>query len=253
MERISSSSRVMALAHPVENVDECPQPVDGVSAFAESSELRAVVAEVNRLQRLGNLRTARAIGDYLIRVFFENDASRIHDRRRHPLSFRALAKHPELEVSASYLFIAVAVSEQAGLLPKDVVEVLPFRSQRHLLAVKDPVAKAELAREAVMAGWSSRAMQDRVEERLRKVPAHRRSGRPRIPDFVRALRLMKEAAETAASVDTLFDDVKRFGWCASQMEADGFEAAMATLAKFAENLKETIEGQNAVDIPGDGC
>lgn len=218
-----------------------------------SIDVDEIVAEVNRLQRLGSLRTAREVGEYLIRVFFEGDASRIHDRRSHPASFRTLAKHPALQVSASYLFVAVAVCEQATALPSDVVASLPFRSQRHLLAVKDPEAKTELAREAIAAGWSTNAMHDRVQDTLKKMQLATRSGRPRIPEFVRALRLLRDAAEAAESAGELLEEVKRFGWCASLQEADGCQSAIEKLGNLVSALVTVTEAADAADEPDPGC
>ncbi len=210
-------------------------------ANLEQARVATLVAEVNRLHRQGGIQTARAIGQFLIESCFGGDASRIHDKSRHPNSFRELTKRDELTVSASFLFYAVAVTEQMSRLPSDVADALSFTSQRVLLGVSDTDEKVELARRSLDHGWTSRELQDEVRAAKQENGLSSKAGRPKTPDFVRAFRLLDEAVALLANEDQWPSETHRFKYYESSRVVETGAGRLTTLLEKVERLRSVLQ------------
>jgi hypothetical protein len=212
-----------------------PQPM----MILADPPIGAVVAEVNRLHLQGGLQTARAIGQYLIDTCFGGDAARIHDKARHPHSFRELSQRDDLTVSATFLYYAVAVTEQMALLPADVVDTLSFTSQRALLAVPHVAEKTALARQSLQRGWTTRELQEVVKARAPSSNA----GRPKTPDFVRALRLLDEAVALLGDEAAWPSEFHRFRYYESSQAVDAAAGQVAALTAKIERMRAALGGE----------
>lgn len=158
-----------------------------------------VTEHVNQLYVVKGLETAREIGEYLLRRFFDGDPSKFHERGRKHVSFRKLAEREDLQPSYSFLWNACAVVEQLRLLPVDLREALPFSHHKLLLPVKDEATKVKLAQRAVEKGLSKRALEAEIHKARKRETSKPRSGRRPLPVFVKALTRLAGVVKMATS------------------------------------------------------
>ncbi len=156
-----------------------------------SDVLEALVFEVNHAVRRRGLEMARDVGRLLLDRLFEGSPAVFRaPAGEQRASFRQLASHPSLEISASALHAYVAVSIQLSELPPAVAAELALTKHRYLLPLRDPRVKAELARRCVDEEWSAERLRREVSA-LR--PPGSRPGRPRTPVLVRIVDEVERA------------------------------------------------------------
>ena len=163
--------------------------------------LNEAVAEINRIHTAKGLELARAIGNYVVRVFFKDDLDNFGMREKKHATFRALAQRDDLQVSYATIWYSVAVLDQLRLLPEDIGSALPMAHHKLLLPVKDPKAKVRLAKKAVEKHLTSRDFAKEVKKARAKETEGARAGRPPLPAFVKGLNRLKKAIELATSED----------------------------------------------------
>lgn len=190
------------------------------------------VAKLNHIYAAKGLETARDVGEYIIQTFFGGDPERFHERGKDHMSFRALAQHDDLQVSASFLWHACAVVEQLRLLPEDVGSALPLSHHRLLLSVKDPDEKERLARGAVERRLSKRDLEAEVVALRPAVAPESKPGRKALPPLAKGLTQLKKAVALAGSGDVASLDREKAKALLGELEEQ-----MAALAK----LKATVE------------
>ncbi len=201
---------------------------------------------MNRLYRVGGLQTALAIGRYVIAACFSGDTTRVRDPRRHPNSFRELAAREDLMVTASYLFNAVAVTEQFTLLPAAIAEALPFTHHRRLLVVHDPDAKLELAHLALDRAWSTRELASAIDDQMAQMSVSR-VGRPKMPNFVRAIRLLEAATTLLEDSEDWEADMTRYTFSASAPIVERANMVLAKLSPTIERLNLLVYGNDEAE------
>ena len=167
---------------------------------ADSRLVERAVADLNRLYTQQGLETANLIGEYLLSTFFNGDPAEFQSKGGSHVSFRALARREDLQVSASFLWSCVAVVEQLRLLPEDLARALPLSHHKLLLPVHDEREKLGLARQAAKSGMSRRDLELEIRRRRRALaapsePGKRRPGRPPHPPLVRALGQVQRALD----------------------------------------------------------
>lgn len=140
----------------------------------------------------------------MIDRFFGGDIEAFDSGKSKSASFRALAKHPDLRFSATYLWTAVAVVGQLREFPENLGRRLPLSHHRLLLPIDDVAKKVALARRAVEAGLSK----SELAIEIRQLCGYRakRQPKPRAdPTVLEALTDLVDASErfvlTATSVD----------------------------------------------------
>ena len=74
-------------------------------------EIEIVVAQIKRLARTASLEFALRVGGVIIHHFYDGDASAWRSRGAKTSSFRRLARHPDLPLSAGALYRCVALFE----------------------------------------------------------------------------------------------------------------------------------------------
>ncbi len=74
-------------------------------------EIDIVVAQLKRLTRTANLEFALRVGAVIIHHFYHGDAEAWRSRGPKTASFRRLSQHPELPLSAGFLYRCVALFE----------------------------------------------------------------------------------------------------------------------------------------------
>ena len=78
---------------------------------ASGDEIDIVVAQIKRLTRVASLEFALRVGAVIIHHFYDGDTEAWRSRGPKVSSFRRLAEHPELPLSAGALYRCVALYE----------------------------------------------------------------------------------------------------------------------------------------------
>lgn len=184
------------------------------------------VRDLNAIYREKALETACLLGEYVISHFFGGDFQAIGKRGCESASFRALANHPDLRFSASYLWTAVAVVKQLHELPEELGRRLPLSHHRLLLPVKDAARKLELAQRAVNGNLSKRELECEIQNNC----GHRPKSRPKPsadPKLSRSLANLINASEEFVLAATSGKD---------QLNSDGVQGVGALLRRVEVNI-----------------
>jgi hypothetical protein len=167
--------------------------------------VRTAVELVNDLHEAAASQGASAIGDYLLKTFFGDDPAALEAGRRSHVSYRRLARHPDLRVSGAYLNTAVRVAAQRRVLPGDLRERLSYTQHKALLGVHDAALKEQLARRALSEAWPGERLREEASATARAaLPS--RGGRPPSPPLLKAAR---RTARSAAALRALAADAPK--------------------------------------------
>ncbi len=170
--------------HPASPADSVHRRGD-LSATEVDPVVEEAVRYINEKTIFSGLELARDIGDYILRHFFEGDFEKFtNPSRSKALSFRALLERQDLLLGAATLYVFVRISHHLKSLPDDVVSQLTLAQHRALLPLSDPESKVTLARQAIVQGWSSVVLREKV----RKLLPRSRKGRKPLPPLVKKVR-----------------------------------------------------------------
>lgn len=187
--------------------------------------VETALAQIRHVARVSSLQLALDIGEIVFETIFDGDASVLHTRGPKHMSFRRLATHPELPMSASNLWRAVAIYElcqrfpaltdasHLGVSHARVVLGLPPREQEELLS------RAEAER------WNVARLESQVARKKRG-----RGGRPRKLEILKALDKLRGVA--ALPMSTFSDET-----AVRRMSAEDIEVALETLNELDGRVK----------------
>jgi len=191
----------------------------GASSITKSKRLHAgppqaltddpverAVAEIRHLSRLAAVELTLNIGEIVFHRIYEADSEALRMRGPKDVSFRRLANHPELPVSAASLWRSVAIYEMSQRIPG--VARLPHLGVSHLRAVIgiDPNEQRKLLQAASTNAWSVARLSQHVAEQRRG-----RGGRPRKPPILRAIQSLRAVADFPETAFTEPTDASEFG------------------------------------------
>ncbi len=147
-----------------------------------------VVDELNEVEALGNLETARRIGKIIVERFFGGDVGAFNTGHKKTATYRALSERDDLGPSYSSLWYAVAVHEHFLKIDEKVASALSLAHHRVLAHVHDADARGDYAKKAVTEKLTAEQLQGIVRgaepPRTADAPAR---GRPRLPEVVKGL------------------------------------------------------------------
>lgn len=208
--------------------------------------VESAACTINRIHTARGLATARAIGEYLLETFFGSDIEAFDAREKKHASFQALARRPDLCISASNLWYCVAVLEQLRQLPEDIGAALPVSHHRLLVHVRDPQAKVHLAREAVQEGLAKRDFAERVRIVKAREQRGTRRGRPPVPTFAKAITKVLAATDLAASEAVTVFSVLAYGSEGARARIADVDRAMRRLAALKSSLERGLAEAQAI-------
>lgn len=161
---------------------------------ADDALVAATVADLNAAARKSGVELALEVSALVLRRFFDGDyaAYAAVDRDKEH-SYRRLAAHPDLELSASTLQRLVRIGHQAATMPLALAESLSLRHHRALLTVADEEKREALAAEALRQRWTS----DQLEAKARATRPATKAGRKPLPLAVRRTRAIGKALAAA--------------------------------------------------------
>jgi hypothetical protein len=199
---------------------------------AHASVVDQAIREINAIWRQGGLSTVVAIGDYLIRAFFEGDLELAQSRR--PTKEKALSelfsRVDELELSLHALRRAVPIALQYRALPRQVADHLSAAHHAELLPVPQLENKISLARIAIDEGLTSKELRREV----RRVHKPQAGGRPRGPALLRLTGGLARAARAEELAKLLKPSALK------QLDAHTVGVALAQV-RAAREVLEKIE------------
>lgn len=206
--------------HSVKPIVKTGTPCHGLT----SDPVEQALAQIRHIARVSSLQLALDIGEVVFETVFEGDVAALRSRGPKHASFRRLALHPELPMSASNLWRAVAIYELSRRLPDlrrtthlgvchvRAVLGLPPREQKQLLA------RAESER------WEVSQLEARAATRRRG-----RGGRPRKLEVLKALDKLRGVAALPLST---FSDRK----AVRRMSSEDVDVALETLNELNERF-----------------
>jgi hypothetical protein len=161
---------------------------DVADAEASDDEISIVVGHIRRLARSASLEFALRVGAVIIHHFYDGQVDTWRTRGAKIASFRKLARHPGLPLSAGALYRSVALYELCERLrAPSRWEHLGASHLRVVLKLPSPVQEQLLAR-ANAGRWTVKTLQEVVSEQ--NVPRSR-GGRRAGPPLERGLVSMK--------------------------------------------------------------
>lgn len=204
-----------------------------VRATAHDDPIERAVSEIRYLARKAALDLALEIGEIVFRRVFDSDMTLVRLHGPKHASFRSLALHPELPVSATSLWRAVATFELFQRAPH--LRRSSFLCATHVHAVLSlpPNDQERLLERAEREGWAPNRLREQAAKQRRGA-----GGRPRKLEILKALDALRRVA--ALPVQT-FRDEKAL----RRMTAEEVEAAMATLDELEERLRALRQALDA--------
>ena len=198
------------------------------------------VAEINRLHRVKKIEAVQAMGEYVVKTFFNDNFAHFHAHGRKHASFRALAKRKDLSVGYVTIRNAVAFVEQLKMLPAKFATALPMSHHRALLPLSTAEDKKALAEKAVEKDLSKRDLEAEVRKFRSKAGAKRGPGRRPDPAFVLAFRHLKKVTEIAGREAPSKTDFNRFAVDDAEKLVGEAEKNLKALGDVAEKARKAI-------------
>lgn len=236
---------------PAQAVEATPTVVSGelvahapaLPGFAKQDQalLDEAVGKLNQIYALKGLETAREIGEYVLKTFFDGDPANFRERGKAHVSFRELASHPDLQVSYSFISNSVAVVDQLRLLPEEIAAALPFTHQKLLLPVKDPAEKVRLAEDALQRKLTSRDLANEVKRVKEQQREGARVGRPPDPAIAKAFGKLKAVRDLAQSEPINADIFARYSPAKAKVLFNDVEHWLADLQKTLDEARQALD------------
>lgn len=156
-------------------------------------EINIVVAQIKRLARNASLEFALSVGAVIIHHFYGGETDAWRSRGPKTASFRALARHPDLPLSAGSLCRCVALFELCDRLNAPARwEHLSVSHLRLVLGLPQNVQERILAT-ANARRWSVRALQEEVaREKSARITS---GGRRAAPPILKSLKRVRNCLD----------------------------------------------------------
>jgi hypothetical protein len=156
-------------------------------------DIDIVVAQIRRLVRTASLEFALRVGAVIIHHFYDGDTDAWRSRGPKTSSFRSLARHPDLPLSAGALYRCVAIFELCERLnAPSRWEHLGVSHLRLVLGLPTTVQERVLV-EANAKRWTVKALQQVVFRE--KTASVSRGGRRPTPAFAKSLQRVRKCLD----------------------------------------------------------
>ncbi len=170
-------------------------------ATADVALVSQVVTAVNAAYEAGGLQTMRDIGKIVLERMFGGDIGRFHSVEKNHASYRALAGHPDLRVSASNLWYSVAIEDNFRLLGA-AAEQLSASQHRRLVHVRDEFARIELARRTIEECLTIEKLEAEISASRQPAEGQAKRGRPALPTIVKQFGAFRRTVGGLSQVGT---------------------------------------------------
>ena len=219
-------------------------PVLPGQAAARQDLIDAAVREINRAYVTKGLETAKWIGEYVLKTFFEGKVENFRRLGRKHASFRKLGEREDLHVSYVFLWNCVAMVDQLKGLPGEVANALPVTHHTLLLPVHDEKAKLELAKKAVRQKLTKRQLFEEVRKLRKSNGNGTRRGRPPMSPTIRLFATLSRLAVLARSRKVASDeDLADLGPAKLGPLLGEAERHLLALKNLIDRVRSKIDGE----------
>lgn len=195
---------------------------------ADDALVDQLVARLNQTYRIKGLETAREVAGCVIELMFAGSAEQFLARGNSHMSFKALKKRKDLQVSYQFVWSSCAVYGQLQRLPAAIADELPLSHHKMLLPIKDDGAKVGLATAAVEKGLSKRDFEVEVNKVKKEQKGESNAGRPALPAFAKAFGKLEQIVKQAKAEEISAASFTHFSK----------DAARELLTKFDDQLED---------------
>lgn len=198
----------------------------GLEGALTSDPVEQALARIRHVTRSMSLQVALEIGEIVFELIFGGDARLMRERGPKEISFRRLALHPDLPVSASTLWRSVGIYELSRRMPQLArSEHLGASHVRAVLGLPQR-EQEQLLRRAETERWELSRLESHAATRRRG-----RGGRPPKLEILKALDTLRRVA--AIPVSTFGDRA-----AVKRMTSEDIDVALATLNELDARLRE---------------
>ena len=204
--------------------------------------INIVVAQLKRVTRCATLEFALRVGAIIIHHFYDGDTSAWRSRGAKNASFRRLAQHPELPLSAGSLYRCVALFELCDRLKAPSRWEHLGASHLRLVLGLPPDVQVRVLTEANEHRWTVKMLQDAVSrEKGMRVS---RGGRRAQPAVAKSLRMLRKCLDANRSV------LEEFGMVDSELEVEDsarlLEEIRSSLESFAQSIHVALRRRESL-------
>lgn len=191
--------------------------------------VKVLKAEVHDICAKYETGAAFEVGKLLYERLFGSSADAVDSKLEEHKSFRALGGKKNGLPSYSWLSLAVRAYRQLKVLPPDSATKLPLAHHKILLPIKDPDAKKALAQRAIDQSMTKSDLET-AARRIKGKRGATSTGRPVVPDFLKALRVVEAAIPKLT---------------APKAKEDPFSEFSAGKLKIIQEAQETVASINS--------
>ncbi len=220
-------------------------------AAAEDHIIEQVVASINEATRLSGLSLVESLGQVIFEQVYQGDVNKWRSHGPKESSFRKLAGHSDLQISAPVLSRSVAIYDMCQRLGVGVSSWKHLRVSHLRAAIGLPEnEQRRLLKMAEDRGWTAEKLEEHCGKARQKAIENKggkRRGRPPLPTYVKTLTKLSAIMADGSAFEGLetiseLDDVK-----AQELLRQAREAA-ATANAWLAQLEAVVGGSGA--IPG---
>ena len=208
----------------------------GADAIDDGLVERAVET-LNQVYRAKGLETARAVAECVVALFFDNEAENFHARGNSHLSFAALKKRADLQVSYQFVWNSCAVYDQLRRLPPEIANALPLSHHKLLLPIKDDEVKRKLATAAIEGKLSKRTFEERVKKARKAQQSGSKAGRPTLPAFVKVFGKFGQLVALAEREDVTEESFVHYSKVDARKLLTKLDTHLDSLARIANRVR----------------
>jgi hypothetical protein len=212
----------------------------------DATLVETVALAVRQAYKEGGLATLLNVGNIVLEAMFGGSIDEFKTAEKSHASFRALAKHGDIGISASNLWYAVALHENVRLLGDDANKLAS--SQHRLLAhVSDQKQRAKFAHKAIAQGLTVRQLNELIQASNVRDPEKPKRGRPTLAPAVKRVRELQRLAEQLKEITpealagVEFDDI-------AELRATGAQLRSA-VANWLEQFDLRLAGMVLAESP----
>jgi hypothetical protein len=185
----------------------------GVFAKASSHQtnepvISQIVSQLNAICRTASFDFALSVGECVVKKLYHGDLNRFRSRGRNKeQTLRAIAVHPDLQMSPGALYRSVAAYELCERLGTQSWEHVSLSHMRLVLPLK-PDDQARLLQQAESDRWPVQRLDEEVAALMRtEQPERSRGGRRRSSRLHQAIRILDLTTERLSGLLDSSDDV----------------------------------------------
>jgi hypothetical protein len=209
---------------------------------ASEEEIEIVVAHIKRLAHTASLEFALRVGAVIIHHFYDGDTQAWRSKGPKMASFRRLAQHPELPLSAGSLYRSVALFELCDRLNAPSRWEHLGASHLRLVLGLPPRAQESMLAQANAERWSVKILEREV---LKVKSSSRRTGggRRAQPRITRSLKAVRKCLDEYKDSLDQWDDLSVVDLEESMLLIDETRRA---LEKLLASLADRTSRQNGL-------